>query len=380
MDKNTVSKIHKYIDKKYSQNTDSDKDTIIKDALNRVVSKELGSFEISEKEIVVEGITERALNNKDEDVTNYDVVEVCTERVQFQDQSFEVIENWISKNVDEPIEDIREVLVDIQDIKILQYEPCVENKTHEEELVYTAPEKLEETAEKKSYIRTLMSRVNPKMGYTISKVAFFGAMILAFVLLNYKENVGMAETNSHAAQEAYKKEMLEVYNEYSEAVNGEKVDYDILACHPFLPKYFDYLEVDEVKLKEYLNKRNSLLTEDRYFYDIIKSAKEFNLNPLILFAITGQEQGFVPRTDRDAEKIANNPFNVFVSWKHYNKDLKDSSEIASRTVINLAKGNENNMNVFKWINRLYADDPHWYKGVEHLFWDMMDFCNIKQKR
>ena len=104
-----------------------------------------------------------------------------------------------------------------------------------------------------------------------------------------------------------------------------------------------------------------------YFSAIIRASKEFNLNPHILFAITGQEQSFVPKNHENANKIANNPFNVFHSWQEYNTDIYDSSRIAARTVINLSKDKPTNIDIFDWINNKYAFDKKWGKGVKEIF-------------
>jgi len=137
--------------------------------------------------------------------------------------------------------------------------------------------------------------------------------------------------------------------------------------NPNVPEYMKYKEIDKEKLRGYLKTRNSLLLEEPYFSSIICSAKEFNLNPIVLFSITGQEQGFVPKDQTEAKKIANNPFNVFHSWQEYNTDIKDSSEIAARTVFNICREMPKDENVFKWINNTYAEDKNWHKGVESFF-------------
>lgn len=142
---------------------------------------------------------------------------------------------------------------------------------------------------------------------------------------------------------------------------------DAMSYHPHLPDYFNYKSIDKNKLLGFLNERNSILAEEPYFTAIIRASIEFNLNPHILFAITGQEQSFVPKNHENAEKIANNPFNVFHSWQDYNTDIYDSSRIAARTVINLAKDKPTNIDIFDWINSKYAGDKNWGKGVKEIF-------------
>lgn len=139
-----------------------------------------------------------------------------------------------------------------------------------------------------------------------------------------------------------------------------------------LPCYFKYIEIDKEKLKRFLTNKNSLLSEEPYFSSIINSSKEFNLNPLILFAITGQEQSFVPKTGKHSKKIVNNPYNVFHSWMEYNTDIIDSSKIACRTVINLCEDRPQGEDPFQWINRKYAEDKNWYKGVRSIYNDLVN--------
>ncbi|MFM9328444.1 hypothetical protein [Paenibacillus mesotrionivorans] len=90
-----------------------------------------------------------------------------------------------------------------------------------------------------------------------------------------------------------------------------------------LPLVYTYHPVDPLQLKNWLQARNSLFADDPYFSAILEAAERNNLNPLLLFAITGQEQGYVPRENKQAKKIANNPFNVHHSWQAYNIGIAD---------------------------------------------------------
>lgn len=134
-----------------------------------------------------------------------------------------------------------------------------------------------------------------------------------------------------------------------------------------LPDYLMYKNVNITDLKEFLKSKNSLLIEEPYFSTILSVSKDFNLNPLVMFAITGQEQSFVPKDDENAYKIANNPFNVFYSWKKYNTSILDSASIAARTLVNLCKNKPNDIDAFTWINRKYSEDKSWSKAVRSIF-------------
>lgn len=126
---------------------------------------------------------------------------------------------------------------------------------------------------------------------------------------------------------------------------------------------FTYKSIDEGTLKNYLISRKSVLADEPYFSTIMQAAKSNDINPVILFAITGQEQGFVSKKSSDAYRIANNPFNVYGSWKKYNTDIRDSSQIASITLLRLYEGCPDGTDPIKWINRKYAEDKNWHIGV-----------------
>lgn len=147
-----------------------------------------------------------------------------------------------------------------------------------------------------------------------------------------------------------------------------------------LPQELRYVEIDKKRLTEYLKGKSSILARKPYLDAIIAQAKSFDIHPLLLFAITGQEQAFVPTTNKQAKEIANNPFNVFHSWKEYNTTISDSAEIASRTIVNLSKGRPEGMDPFTWINRKYAEDPNWSNGVRSIFASMKQYVETTSKK
>lgn len=141
---------------------------------------------------------------------------------------------------------------------------------------------------------------------------------------------------------------------------------------PSIPPVYLYRSGNNQALKEYLQGKNSLLAEEPYFSEILKQAEIFNLNPCLLFAITGREQSFVPKNHKFAYKISNNPFNVFYSWENYNTDISDSAKIACRTIISLSKDRPPDKDFIMWINTRngkggYAEDPLWHTDVKIFF-------------
>lgn len=152
---------------------------------------------------------------------------------------------------------------------------------------------------------------------------------------------------------------------------------DLEICANYLQEDLQYKPIDTDALKTYLTEKGSLLATEPYFSSILDAAKEFNVSPLLLFAITGQEQGFVPTTNPSATKIANNPFNVYGSWTEYNTSIKQSSRIAAQTLIHLGKGCPDSEDQIAWINTSYAEDPDWHIGVTYFFNDMKAVTAIK---
>lgn len=134
-----------------------------------------------------------------------------------------------------------------------------------------------------------------------------------------------------------------------------------------MPEQLKYSSIDASALLKYLNGRNSLLAEEPYFGAIVDSAREHDVHPLLLFAITGQEQGFVPKSGKNAKLIANNPFNVGHSWMEYNTSIHKSAGIAAAFIAEMGVDRPEGHDPFVWFNKKYAEDQLWSKGVRKIF-------------
>lgn len=124
-----------------------------------------------------------------------------------------------------------------------------------------------------------------------------------------------------------------------------------------------YKAIDEGALQAWLVRNGSLVGESPFFHIIINVSREYGVNPLLMFAITGQEQGFVPNDHEYAGEMINNPFNVYRSWQEYNTTLQDSAMIAARTILTLSEDRPEDMDPVVWINEKYAEDKNWSTGV-----------------
>lgn len=199
-----------------------------------------------------------------------------------------------------------------------------------------------ETKQKEDFVGKL--KYESKMPYVFGSIA---AILLIFTLLVVKEDL-FSLKNAHI-------EDVEIKSESVTRIENE------------LPPYLQYEPIDEEQLQSFLSNRNSLLVEEPYFSTIINVAEQFNIHPFLMFAITGQEQGFVPKTDKDAHLMANNPFNVYYSWQEFNTNILESSEIAARTIVNLSEDRPQDVDPIQWINRKYAEDQSWWIGVSAIF-------------
>lgn len=128
---------------------------------------------------------------------------------------------------------------------------------------------------------------------------------------------------------------------------------------------FPYKPYPLATLSEWLKARQSALSEATALQVLDLAAKHYNIDLLLLVAVAGQEQGFVPTTHPKAHLMLNNPFNVYGSWTLYNTDLKDAATIAARTLDVHRQGCPHLKNPYQWINRNYAQDPLWWRGVQH---------------
>lgn len=136
-----------------------------------------------------------------------------------------------------------------------------------------------------------------------------------------------------------------------------------------LPGDLAYRDVDAGKLAAWLRGKKSMLAGR--VDEIIKAGREVGVNPLLLVAITGQEQGFVPEGSPAA--VLGNPFNVYGSWQNYSPGLYESAKIAARTVVKLSRGRPGDVHPIYWLNSrdnpngMYATDPNWWRGVTYYF-------------
>ena len=131
---------------------------------------------------------------------------------------------------------------------------------------------------------------------------------------------------------------------------------------------FSYQRFDYFSVKSYiLLHRNGLIGQSEHYNLIIQMAKFNDVDPLLLFAIIGHEQAFVPLDAAYRDKIIHNPYNVYHSWVDYNTNLVDATQIAINTIKIRLKTKPSNTSSFEWLNLIYAEDPNWHLGVKAMY-------------
>lgn len=143
-----------------------------------------------------------------------------------------------------------------------------------------------------------------------------------------------------------------------------------------MPEEIAYSPVSVEFIINWLKNKNSMLANERFAQAVIAAGQQFNVNPLLLVAITGQEQSFVPIGK--PERMAMNPWNVFGSWQNTNMPVETSALVAARTIARLSQDRPEGMHPLAWINSsrnphgLYATDPNWWVGVSRFFRQLKD--------
>ncbi|VDN48128.1 conserved protein of unknown function [Petrocella atlantisensis] len=192
-------------------------------------------------------------------------------------------------------------------------------------------------------------------------IVIVGALVLLVVALALIGKLSRTEDNIMVQNDLYMTWPVVNTEQMEEIAHPESEDIFIDASH--LDTSIQYKEIDKTALKAWLEARNAKISEDIYLENLIDVSKLYGVNPLLLVAITGQEQNFVQKDHDFAELMINNPYNIYRSWQLYNTDFDEATRIASRTILTLSEDRPLGEDPVKWINRKYAEDSNWHLGV-----------------
>lgn len=366
IDEKDIINFKNYIYKKYPQNTSVQNAKILSDTIHQIIDIKLEGLPQDSKISIKDATLKNTLGNNKKLITLYDIFDSCVIDEALEDKFIKHLINWVSIHTKNTI-DINKFNFYLQsktlkneelnnqlekNIDIESEEICVDSILSLNDL---------NSKSKKSVVLDFLANLNNLKFYR--STALISALIAAIFLGAINNGVYLKIKKAQMKDE--------VYISKSNKICQTTVSYP----NSHLPEYMRYRTINEEKLKSFLDKHNSILSKEPYFSTIFSVAKEFNLNPIVLFSITGQEQSFVPKNIHNAAKIANNPFNVYHSWEEYNTNIKDTSSIAARTVINLSKDMPKNADPFLWIGKDYAEDKEWGKGVEAIFKELSEYVN-----
>lgn len=355
-----LSKIRSYVQMKYAAMPQEKKAEIVADAVTRIIDRQLPQLEEAVKKQMTAELIRRSVLKQQSPVRPEDIMQACLKLNRRDELYMEAMRRWVQVRLGvEPDKDAFAAAMD----KLLEAEKSVPDETVSPNQPVSAMETLRtllrhESADQEPESTELITAdviVHPSTAAlrhtgVLRRPAVY--VVLCVVLLLSTMAYGWSLTMP--SQDGLQPPV---------ALNPVKE----LPPQDGLPSELRYTVIDEKRLSAYLTERSSVLAEEPYMTAIIETAEKFDIHPLLLFAITGQEQGFVPTTNKQAKTIANNPFNVFHSWKEYNTDIYDSAAIASRTIVRLSKGRPEGYDPIDWINREYAEDPNWSKGVKSIF-------------
>jgi len=337
----TLKRVQQFIHQKYPGYSSEQKAGVLADSLHKMIERSLPEVSKNEKIRIRKHVFHQTISSGSLIVSRLDLVEASIEMIG-DDESMSLIISWITQLVDGDREIVERFIK----------ERVAEGLDAEDKNKLDV-ESPSSTSDGKVHLQKRLPLLNCIKVKNINYI-WAGACILLLTFLlglekwspNEKE-VDMTQSSDVTVNRIEPEEYQGPYNE--------------------LPSSLQYQPVNEGQLQQWLLARDSLLADEPYFSSIIAVSQEFNVHPFLLFAITGQEQAYVPRSHENAEEMANNPFNVFYSWQDFNTSITESTQIAARTIVNLSEGRPDEFHPIKWINRKYAEDENWWVGVNSIF-------------
>lgn len=325
-----VRNIRSYVHYKYAAMPQEKRAEIVADAVRRIIYKQLPDFNLSIKKELTHKLIQRTVLEQQRPVSADDIYLLCMELDQQREEAIaEPLRRWVREQEQR-----------------LNGNQAIAGAVRSASSSTAAAEAIPLPASASAG----MIRKNKQKGlYLYSILSLFVAaasVLFGWSLIGDRSGTAM---DVHSVQQPVPHAAVP-----SLPLNG-------------LPSELRYKKVNRERLIAYLDSKSSLLAEADYLDAILHTANNFDIHPALMIAITGQEQGFVPKTHRKASEIANNPFNVFHSWKQFNTTIEQSSQIAARTIVRLSKDRPSHIDPFAWINREYAEDPNWSKGVRSIF-------------
>ncbi|KUO74034.1 MAG: hypothetical protein APF77_02780 [Clostridia bacterium BRH_c25] len=373
-----VEALRKYIRVRNPNISKEEFSAVFADALHKIIDTRISQFEEKHRKKIKDDVLRKAVKKKDFSINAAEVFTSCLSMKLREDSYINNFTQWINQNQPVTVSagNVDKLVSRVEQLEEEYIENNLEEIFNEFEAGGTEDEvlvALESRLIKKvkefcfKYVKPSMKLVLPAALPLVIITAFVFADQLGDNRIHALQHQDQGKYANIAEEQVDRYLTLEsrVLKKLGSS-GGEKGLVLLDGLHDELR----YEEVDRKELKKWLDKKNSMLSEEPYFTAIIATSEKYDIHPLLMFAIVGQEQAFVPKSGAAAKKIANNPFNVYGSWEKYNTDIYDSSRLAADTIIKSSRNRPAYMNTIKWINRRYAEDPNWWNGVSMLFTQM----------
>ncbi len=364
-----------------------------------LINDHLRGMDFKTRRLVRQELIKNYFNGNDSfEITYYDVANILISLDLPVVQIINNFQNWILMSTEYSLssseiaklclEEANEKTIEFQiayedSLPLVTFETPLENEVLKEAEVENLidyenelyPEDFGEVLDEVDFVLTSTSdsdetirRVKFKYNYKRIFIYVCGAVLLGSFAFIYsktilsKNDIGFADASSLTNVESYRPANMKLIVRVIAARNSSG-----------FPSFLGFSPINKERMQGYLKRKNSLLANEPYFSAIMHSAAVADVNPVLMFAIAGQEQGFVRRGSENAALIINNPFNVFSSWIEYNTNINDSSQIAAETIKNILSDREKGENPFQWLNKTYAEDPKWWIGVERIFLEIEEY-------
>lgn len=250
--------------------------------------------------------------------------------------------HWLNLNID------REVDPKVVENYVLKY------KVHQDETLFNRVNK------KPPVIEPEPVYIDKSRGFSFKWLMPIFLIVVILFLGNMGNNINSKSENLYG--EPIKIESI------IESSNLDSLNYDFIQ-----DRDYNYQPLNLVAIYNYLSEeKNSMLTRESYLSTLDRLAESYDTHPLLLIAIIGHEQNFVPSDHEKASEIINNPYNVFESWLEFNTNFEESTTIALNTIETAKESWTKDKSFLEHLNQTYAEDPNWHKGVQSIFNKLKD--------
>lgn len=352
--------LRSYIEEKHPNENSLYKANILAGKINTIIDASLYSCNTKEKENIRSLLIDRYLIKENKPITHFSVFSELLEYDNNLKATHTRLTNWLSINYEENhiSENLENYIINNRKREF----PEETTITKETVMTFKKPVVIHSGVETEDVISANkpIESVPLTMNNPTNKSLIYGSITIILLLVVSLVLFGPVLKSKNNINSI---SVMDIYG----TANKNFIKLSNLHGQNNIPYYLRYKNISKLKLINYLENKQSILTSSTYLDIVYKLSNEYNINPLLVLSIVGQEQNFVPKNNIYANEIINNPYNVFGSWKSYNTNFEDSTRIVINTIINRLIDKPYYEDPFKWLNETYAEDELWWQGVKRIF-------------